>query len=145
MLEGVQDWFNTWWMVRCYVAGADVSHAGCLKSSLYVVSDGLQSDREACTYCAHTGTVFSHTGTIFSPTEQYAICNTGTNCALFSTTCCHTDTYAHHLPDTHSHTIFYIRMTINFNTTSSWQHFGPALGTSGLLDFVLLASAAQVV
>ena len=54
----------------CYMVRADVSHAGCLKSSLYVVSDGPQSDREACTYCAHTGTIFSHTATIYA---QYVV------------------------------------------------------------------------
>ena len=46
---------------------ADVSHAGCLKSSLYVVSDGLQSDREACPYCAQYAVTLAHICT-----SQYA-------------------------------------------------------------------------
>ena len=94
-------------LTACFVAvlhGADVSHAGCLKSSLYVVSDGLQSDREACPYCA-----------------QYAV----TLAQYMHITYAHhnmhhtlTGTYAHHLHGqwgTHGCTMFGISLIIDNN------------------------------
>ena len=90
-------------LTACFVAvlhGADVSHAGCLKSSLYVVSDGLQSDREACPYCA-----------------QYAV----TLAQYMHITYAHhnmhhtlTGTYAHHL-GTHGRTISGISLIFDIN------------------------------